>query len=311
MKLWRKMSGARTARAGLTCSLLFVAALCFAGPYADLRERLSAAASPAAKYQILSDFDPKTAELQSLMADASSTHAETIKRAEDFVSLAAVAETNQSADSATGTAKKIKASPLYADAGEKQSANWLGGAIKRLQNLFQRNQDDRPSKGNSMPSTAGLPQILTFLVWMVLGAGVLAVIFFLARHVSFSKLKKRSAKAMLEDDEPERTLDEWLQLADSYEREGRLREAVRALYLACLLRFDEHNIARFVRGQTNWEHLQRIEGSAKLPAGFDFRSPTQAFDQIWYGHKLRGPEDVREFRAWYLAVTSAMRGIAA
>ncbi|HWA84414.1 MAG TPA: DUF4129 domain-containing protein, partial [Fimbriimonadaceae bacterium] len=113
------------------------------------------------------------------------------------------------------------------------------------------------------------------------------------------------------DDEPERTLDEWLELSSSYERDGKYREAVRALYLACLLKFDERNVARFLRSQTNWEHLARIETSPKKPAGLDFRTPTQAFDRIWYGYKVRGPIDVAEFRAWYGDVTRALQGAAA
>jgi hypothetical protein len=149
------------------------------------------------------------------------------------------------------------------------------------------------------------------VVWVILAGLLLAFIVFAVRFVSFSKSKKRKAKAVLEEDEPERTLDEWLALADAHEREGRFREAVRALYLACLLKFDERNVARFIRSQTNWEHLARIESSPKLPVGLDFRAATKAFDQVWYGHKVRGRADVDEFRAWYLSVTEGLKAAAA
>jgi hypothetical protein len=153
----------------------------------------------------------------------------------------------------------------------------------------------------------GFPTFLMYFVWFLLGAAVLAFIIYALRFVSFGKLKKRKAKAMLDEDEPERTLDEWLAMAESFEREGRYREAVRALYLACLLKFDERNVARFVRSQTNWEHLARIEDSPRRPVSLDFRSATQAFDRIWYGHKVRGSEDVVDFKAWYESVSAALR----
>ena len=112
---------------------------------------------------------------------------------------------------------------------------------------------------------------------------------------------------MLEDDEPERSLDEWLAEADTLQAQGRYREAVRALYLASLLRFDEARVARFQRGQTNWEHLTRIEASPTMPKDLDFRATTRLFDRIWYGRIVRGKEDVDQFRAWYLNITNTLR----
>jgi len=113
---------------------------------------------------------------------------------------------------------------------------------------------------------------------------------------------------MLEQDEPERTLDEWLDMANKLTADGKYREAVRCLYLACLLRFDEHLVARFDRGQTNWEHLARIRASSRMPIGLDFESPTKRFDTIWYGHRTRGLSDVDQFKDWYGRITEALAG---
>jgi hypothetical protein len=76
--------------------------------------------------------------------------------------------------------------------------------------------------------------------------------------------------------------------------------------LACLLRFDEHGVARFDRGQTNWEHLARVEASPKRPPSLDFRRATQAFDRIWYGFQCLGAPDVADFRGWYEDVRRAL-----
>jgi hypothetical protein len=128
---------------------------------------------------------------------------------------------------------------------------------------------------------------------------------------SWSKRLERRAKALLDEDEPERSLDEWLEMADKLEREGKYREAVRSLYLACLLKIDEARIARFERSQTNWEHLARIEASPRRPAELEFREATMAFDHIWYGMRVDGSTDVMRFRNWYRQVTEAVKPKAA
>ncbi len=203
---------------------------------------------------------------------------------------------------------KIKASVLYSDRSVK-SANWWQKALDQfsrwLRNFF-RHEDDSASRGGSsqMPSILG-PWVV-YLMWSVLAALVCVFAYFVLKHVNLRVTLKRRSKALLEEDEPERTLDEWLERADHWERLGEYREAVRCLYLACLLKFDEARVARFDRGQTNWEHLARIEASPTRPAGLDFRSPTQAFDRIWYGMRVRGKADVDDFRRWYLDVSNSV-----
>jgi hypothetical protein len=153
----------------------------------------------------------------------------------------------------------------------------------------------------------GLGGLFKFLL---IGLLVAAVIFFLVlafRHFSWKKTLKRKSSALLEEDEPERSADEWLRLAEGLSLQGRYREAVRCLYLACLLRIDEAKVARFIRSETNWEHLARIQASAKRPPSLDILAPTRAFDQIWYGHRVRGEADVDQFKIWYEEVVASLR----
>ena len=146
-------------------------------------------------------------------------------------------------------------------------------------------------------------------MWCLLGALVCLFGYFAIRQFVWKRGAKRKAKAMLEDDKPDRSLDEWLALANQLTGEGRYREAVRALYLSCLLKFDEHNVARFIRGETNWEHLDRIQQSVRRPEELDFLGPTKAFDMIWYGMHVRGVEDVDQFRMWYAQINEALAGV--
>jgi hypothetical protein len=282
-----------------------------------LSDKLASTTSFQEKKEILRASEINDHRFDGLISQALAAHGDESKRAvqkaEEYAQLIALAEDGSKGGDQSKLAKRIKDSSVYRDDGEGESANWLAGSIRRFQKLWQRDRDES-SRGSSGPNLSAVPNffaVIVPIVWILLGGLLLGFIIYAARFISFSKTRKRKAKAMLEEDEPERTLDEWLALAEAHEREGRFREAVRALYLACLLKFDEKNVARFVRSQTNWEHLARIEASPRLPAGLDFRQATKAFDLVWYGHKVRGAIDVSEFRSWYGAVTDALRGAAA
>lgn len=216
-------------------------------------------------------------------------------------------------------AETIKKDPLYSDPGIEESSNWfsramqrLGEAIARLLDSFSRPEMEAPRTPNLEPGfLQGIGAILKLVVYGVLAALLGLFLYFVMRHFHWRSKLRRQAVAMLEDDEPERTVDEWLEQADALAAQGKYREAVRCLYLACLLKFDEAHVARFVRSQTNWEHLARIESSPRLPSGIEFRQATQEFDRIWYGYRVKGIEDVHRFRDWYAGLTRDLKQVAA
>lgn len=294
----------RIDRAVSSFSLALAAAWSWAGAYGELGAKLHQAAGPEVQVEILRQAGIDDPDLRDLAGAAAGGNRDAIQRAVDYVDLKAMVESNAAANEAAA-ARKLKSPNLYRDEAAKEQANWLRGALDRLRNVIPKREPDL-SGVRDMQALGGFAAALIYLVWFLLGAGVLAFTVYAVRFVAVGRLRKRKGKAMLEDDEPERTLDEWLALAGDFEREGRYREAVRALYLACLLKFDEHKVARFRRDQTNWEHLARIEGRAELPSNLRFREPTQAFDRIWYGHQVQGAPDVEAFRAWYGQVSAAL-----
>ncbi|HEY0866617.1 MAG TPA: DUF4129 domain-containing protein [Fimbriimonas sp.] len=223
-----------------------------------------------------------------------------------LVKLVALREASPPTGRATEAAREIKRSPLYRDPGITESSNWLSRALERLANLLKRPDRDRPEW--QMPR---IGPWLTWLAWTLLGVAVVVFAYFVARHYQWRLNLSRKASAILEEDEPERTADEWLEMADKLEAQGDFRRAVRCLYLACLLRFDETGVGRFDRGQTNWEHLERLSRSPRMPAQIDFRTPTKAFDVVWYGKIVRGAEDVSQFRQVYADVKQATEAVPA
>ncbi len=314
MKLWRPTFGAPIFKLASSCSLfLLVVAAAWAFDYQGLDARLSATNDPAEAARILKAAAPEIdPDLRQSIDDLDAMPpAYLVDNLKWEIAQRAMRQGVDEPGTAGDAARRIKSNPLFGDRGDKESSNWLGQAFQRLSNLFKgRDRVSQPPRKLSLPSGSGGLGLLTPIVWFLLGAGILAFAYYALRHVSFKKGLKRRGRAVLEDDEPERTLDEWLGQADDLAAQGRYREAVRALYLACLLKFDEKRVARFVRGETNWEHLARIRTSALLPPGLDFRPSTQAFDLIWYGHQVNAMVDVDRFRGWYGETKTALEGLA-
>jgi len=207
-------------------------------------------------------------------------------------------------------AKEIKASPIYRDTGNVSQSNWIGRAFERLGEWLSKPF----SKGSSSlnPATLNAPslnaRVFLWIMGGLLASLIIVFLIFVIRQVNWTRTLRRKATALLGEDEPDRNVDEWLNLAEALTKQGRYREAVRCLYLATLLRFDEANVARFIRSETNWEHLARIQASPNRPADIDFLPPTQAFDLIWYGQRVRGIEDVDQFRIWYGQASKSLMG---
>ena len=297
-------------RAALTFSLWVALATCaFGGQYGDLGQKLDDANTSEDVIRIVK-HDPLTrsdSEVQALLADGSDPD-KMARRLDSLVQTRALVEgSTASSDGAMKTVKEIKSSPIYRDPGVSETSNWLSRALDRLRNIRWN-----PPKSN-MNGINGLSigPWFSMMMWGVIALAVGFLIYLAVKHIRWQQRVARKASALMEEDEPLRTLDEWLAEADALQAQGRFREAVRALYLACLLRFDEARVARFQRGQTNWEHLARIEASPLLAAGLDFRTATKLFDRVWYGRIVRGQEDVDKFRAWYLDITDKLGSKAA
>jgi hypothetical protein len=142
------------------------------------------------------------------------------------------------------------------------------------------------------------------VAYVLLGVIVVGALTLLGIYL-FRRIRTKRRTALVDEFEEERSLDEWLELARGFEAKGEYRKAVRAAYIACLLKFDELEVARFVKSETNWEHLARIERSPKLAPNVDFRSATKLFDLVWYGHRYADKKDVTQMLNAYERILAA------
>jgi hypothetical protein len=215
-------------------------------------------------------------------------------------------------EAAAGQISTIVSGRLYKGSGTRTDSNWVGNSMSKLGKLLPkfRLPEQSDSKQGSSPAESGgmAPVNLSWLgpvLWVIMGLVLLGLIYYVISVFRFKAGLKRKTKTVLEEDEPERSLDEWLELANRLEAEGKFRETIRCLYLACLMRFDEAGVARFVRSETNWEHLRRIQASPKNP-DLDFLALTRRFDHAWYGYRAKTAADVEPFRTGYQSVAEAL-----
>ncbi|MCC7101830.1 MAG: hypothetical protein IT206_01985 [Fimbriimonadaceae bacterium] len=196
--------------------------------------------------------------------------------------------------------RKAKRSPLYNDPGAREQSNWLQKSLESfgdwLRRLFQR--PNRESATPRLPGVSIVPTFLTTVVWVVIGAVALAALAVAVKLIAQGRKKVDRSRGLVADEELKLSLDEWLERADALIAQGHYREAVRCLYIACLLRLDQASVIEFRRHETNWEHYHRFCESDARP-DFNFLVPTREFDSIWYGHRCKGEEDAVRFKSYY------------
>ncbi len=210
-------------------------------------------------------------------------------------------------------ARRVKSAPEYRTPAQGTGANWLSRAIRGffdwLSDLFKR-KEPKNAPNLDVPRFA-LPGWLVYVVYVLLAAAVLAAAWPLVRLIRFRIARRARRRKGVAEEEPERTKGEYLALGDDLAARGDFRAAIRMRYLAALKRFDEARVARFDRGETNWEHLARIRASATRPPDLDFYPATAAFDGYWYGSRPAARPDYDRFVAWYDEVDRALAGLGA
>jgi hypothetical protein len=139
--------------------------------------------------------------------------------------------------------------------------------------------------------------VVQAVIWILLLSLAVFAVYFLVKMRFTINRKKKTIGGLLDDSELERSADEWLAQSDRLAAEGKHREAVRCLYVACLMRLE--------RGETNWEHLRRFEKSPRRPQALDFATATLQFDLVWYGFKVKGASDVAAMRTFYTQILEA------
>jgi hypothetical protein len=171
-------------------------------------------------------------------------------------------------------------------------ARWFGERFERLMNwlgsLFPQSQT-RTQAPKIDPlwikifftlSVLALLGVVAFLVWRAIGG----------------RWRTREARREVRFEGEDADLlqlppDELTDRASRFAAEGNFREALRHLYIAMLLLFDQRGIWRYDTRRTNWEHIAALRGAADqslasaVPSLVPlFSDLTRRFDRVRYGN---------------------------
>lgn len=184
---------------------------------------------------------------------------------------------------------------LMAKIGEALNRVW-NAITNFLRKLWPSGLDISPGSGNGGWHLQDLRLWLTVVVILTLAAG--AVLFWLRRRRDSTALSVPLEVAALPDLSDsavatERSEDEWFALAIRLEKEGELRLALRAAYLALLAGLAQRQWLTIRRDRTNREYLNEfsrrwrrrpqaaVEVREEIPE--KLRGSLRQFDRVWYG----------------------------
>jgi hypothetical protein len=129
---------------------------------------------------------------------------------------------------------------------------------------------------------------LALLALILVGVGLLAARF--SRGLTSSPEVAAALRGL-----PRRSAAEWRAEAETHERDGAWRQAVRCRYRALVAELATRGLLDEVPGRTAGEY--RGEVGRSLPdAAADFAGATELFELAWYGRRATGSQEAARLR---------------
>lgn len=163
---------------------------------------------------------------------------------------------------------------------------------------------DRKTEGDSRLDPQYTPPgalALKVLAIVLIFALVFFLVFFIFRNLRSSKSVKKKEDAelltILKD------YEEVERMALEFYSKGDIRQAIRFLYMALLLKLNEINIVRIDKSKTNKQYLREAFES-QYSFYSEMKEFTHDFNRYWYG---RNSVDNYKFDYWYSVYTSRLK----
>jgi Domain of unknown function (DUF4129) len=199
----------------------------------------------------------------------------------------------------------------FTESAGAKIGEWWDRFVKAWEDLIARLR--KLVNGDERDGDAGRQGVKTNArdVWMLIsifGALLAAAVFFALlrsrRFASTITVEARPAEAPVPDlsrediQADEQPDDEWMRLASEYRRDGNLRFAIRALYLACLSTLATAKLISIARGKSNLDYAREFQRRARrLPAELPdrLRLNVSLFERSWYGSHAVTEEMLDQF----------------
>jgi hypothetical protein len=167
-----------------------------------------------------------------------------------------------------------------------------------------------PSTPPSANSSGFDLSFLSLLLWLILGAAVVGLLYVLVRWVVTSRGagRRRSQTTKGDDDEPDvieagavaidRTREpvDWRREADAHRRAGLYRDSVRCRYRALVGDLARQGIIDEIPGRTTGEERAQLRVAAPAACA-TFDAAADLFDGAWYGRSDVVAADEERFRS--------------
>lgn len=175
-------------------------------------------------------------------------------------------------------AAEILLEPAYEELDDVRGRG-IREAIERwLAELLRETPESSPGGGGFLGGVP-LPGPEVFVVLAVVAVLLVLGYLVVSRERPETDVAARPA-SVRRDDPRDRAPSAWIDDAAALAEAGRLREALRALYLATLVALDRQRVIAFDPALTNWQYLRQIPNGWRRS---DFRELTRLFDHKWYG----------------------------
>ena len=185
------------------------------------------------------------------------------------------------------------------DGALKRIDSWLEAFGRWLRKLLNRSSGQKTGPSRSIKSNRILPWIVGSLTGVIALALVIATVRRRLEKPGSSSQAGKSPKAdlsegnLLATEVPE---DEWLRLAKDYVRQGELRLAIRAMYLANLASLGQRQLIAVTRFKSNRLYERELQirsrGSELCDA---FASSNRDYERAWFGLHEVTSEQIQKF----------------
>lgn len=187
---------------------------------------------------------------------------------------------------------------------------YLADAIKRFYDWFSDWLKSR-FQGLQLPEDASVldrqlspeaAQTLKLIGVTIVVLLVLLLLFFLGRNLRLSRRwKEQEDELLLTSLKQPSAMEE---TALEHARKGDYKQALRFLYIAMLLRFNERDWIRIDKAKTNRQYVTEIMNSS-FTRKQEVRDFTEAFNRYWYGNRSL---DRDAFEGWHKKYSLLMEG---
>jgi Domain of unknown function (DUF4129) len=188
-----------------------------------------------------------------------------------------------------------------ADSFDKTSTGWFFQQLQqRLGEWFETSFEKNPGSLPNLDWLSWLIPVVQFIFWLLLGAFGLWLLWQLALVLqpAWQERRRKPLSGLSETDQtmPVYLATEYLKQAQAFQKQGKYREAARALYLAMIQTLNEKQV---VLEQPSWTDGEYRTLTQRLPQAPACKLLIDTHEQILFGETQTTAQTVEQLQQAY------------